>query len=47
MITDWKFALDIAKKVLTADFACEEKDFDEEGVIIRQAREIRRRGKLI
>jgi len=47
MITDWKFALDIAKKVLALDFACEESDFDEEGVIIRQAREIRSRGKLI
>ncbi len=40
MITDQKSALNTVKKVLMADFACEERDFDEEGVIIRQAREI-------
>jgi hypothetical protein len=40
MISDQKSALNTVKKVLTVDFACEERDFDEEGVIIRQAREI-------
>jgi GNAT superfamily N-acetyltransferase len=40
MISDQKSALNTVKKVLTADFACDERDFDEEGVIIRQAREI-------
>jgi predicted GNAT family acetyltransferase len=40
MITDWKSALNTVRKVLTADFACEERDFDQEGVVIRQLREI-------
>jgi GNAT superfamily N-acetyltransferase len=40
MISDFNVALDIVKKVLTADFACEERHFDEEGVFICRAREI-------
>jgi GNAT superfamily N-acetyltransferase len=40
MVFDQKSALQIVRKVLTADFACEKGDFDEEGVFIRQAREI-------
>jgi GNAT superfamily N-acetyltransferase len=40
MISDQKSALNTVKKVLTVDFACEERDFDEEGINIRQAREI-------
>jgi len=40
MVIDQKSALNTVKKVLTADFACEERHFDEEGVVIRQAREI-------
>ena len=33
-------ALQTVKKILAADFACEEGDFDEEGVFVCQAREI-------
>jgi len=40
LISDQKSALEIVKKILMADFACEESEFDEEGVFIRQAREI-------
>jgi hypothetical protein len=40
MILDRKAALEIVKKVLTADFAYEERHFDEEGVFICQAREL-------
>jgi GNAT superfamily N-acetyltransferase len=40
MITDQESALKVVKKVLAADFACEENDFDADGVFIRLAREI-------
>jgi GNAT superfamily N-acetyltransferase len=40
LISDQKSALEIVKKVLTADFACEKGDFDKEDVFIRQAREL-------
>ena len=40
MVSDQKSALNTVKKVLAADFACEEKDFDQEGIIIHQIKEI-------
>jgi GNAT superfamily N-acetyltransferase len=40
MTLDRKVALKIVKKVLTADFACDERHFDEEGVFICQARDL-------
>jgi GNAT superfamily N-acetyltransferase len=40
MAFDQKSALNTVKKVLTADFACEERDLDQEGVSIRLARQI-------
>lgn len=40
MMLDYKSALQIVKKVLMADFACDERGFDEEGVFVYQAREI-------
>jgi GNAT superfamily N-acetyltransferase len=40
MITDWNPALDVVKKVLAADFACEESYFDKEGIIITRARKM-------
>ena len=40
MISDFLSALNIVKKVLAADFACEEKNFEEEGVIVYEAKEL-------
>ena len=40
MISDQKSALKFVKKVLAADFACEESDFDKEGVTFHLAKEI-------
>jgi GNAT superfamily N-acetyltransferase len=40
MISDFPSALNIVKKVLAADFACEETDFDREGIFIRLARDV-------
>lgn len=40
MISDFYSALNIVKKVLAVDFACEERRFDEEGTIICEAREL-------
>jgi GNAT superfamily N-acetyltransferase len=40
MISDFYSALNIVKKVLAADFACEESCFDEEGIFVCEAREL-------
>ncbi|MFC1920935.1 GNAT family N-acetyltransferase [Chloroflexota bacterium] len=41
-----KSALQTVKKVLAADFACDESDFDKDGVFINQAQEMPGRRKL-
>src|SRR4030042_60583 len=46
MRSGFNSALDTAKKVLALDFACEERDFDEEGVFIHEVREMRGRWRL-
>ena len=46
MVSDFNSALNTVKKVLALDFACEEKDFNEEGVFIHEAREVRGRQRL-
>ena len=40
MVSDQKSALQVVKKILAADFACEESDFDKEGITFHLAREI-------
>jgi hypothetical protein len=39
-VLDWESALRIVRKILTADFACEERCFDAEGVFIFEAKEV-------
>ena len=46
MVHDFNSGLNIVKKVLALDFACEERDFDEEGVFIHEASEMRGRWRL-
>lgn len=41
MVWNQQSALQTVKKILAADFACEESDFDKEGVTIHQSREIK------
>jgi GNAT superfamily N-acetyltransferase len=40
MITTQKSALQVVKKILAADFACEESDFDYEGVTFHLSKEV-------
>jgi GNAT superfamily N-acetyltransferase len=40
MISEQKSALQVVKKILTADFACKESDFDKEGITFHLAKEI-------
>jgi hypothetical protein len=40
VVLDRKAALQLVKKVLAADCACEEESFDEEGTFVYQAREV-------
>jgi GNAT superfamily N-acetyltransferase len=40
MISDYSSALKTVRKVLAADFACEERCFDEEGVFFRLVKEV-------
>jgi len=40
MLSDQKSALQVVKKILTADFACDESDLDKEGVTFHHAREV-------
>jgi GNAT superfamily N-acetyltransferase len=46
MTTDFYAALNIVKKVLAVDFACEEEDFDKEGVFVYRAKELPGRRKF-
>lgn len=40
MVSDQKSALQVVRKILAADFACEESDFDKEGITFHIAKEI-------
>ena len=40
MVSDRKSALQVVKKLLAADFACEESDFDKEGITFHLAKEL-------
>lgn len=40
MISDQESALQVVKRILTADFACKEEDFDKEGLTFHYAREV-------
>ncbi len=40
MLSDQKSALQVVKKILTADFACDEKNLEEEGVTFHHAKDI-------
>jgi GNAT superfamily N-acetyltransferase len=40
VVSDQKSALQIVRKILAADFACEESDFDKEGITFHLAKEI-------
>lgn len=40
MISDQKSALQVVKKILAADFACQESNFDEEGLTFHYARAV-------
>ncbi len=41
MISDQKSAIEIVKKVLKTDYACDERAFEEEGVFIYQAKKLK------
>ena len=40
MVSDQQSALQLVRKILAADFACQESDFDKEGITIHLAKEI-------
>lgn len=40
MVSDRKVALQLVKKILAADYACEEESFDKEGIFVYHAREV-------
>jgi len=40
MISDRESALKVVKKILAADFACEESDFDKEGITFHLSKEL-------